>query len=111
MSQLPLFVFGTLRAGCENHHFLAGRFDHMTPAVLHDYERVAPLMIDRCAGAYVDGELYDLTPARYDETLANCDLLEEIPPGHLAGRDYERRQVQVETADGVRAAWAYVRPA
>lgn len=111
MSQeLPLFVFGTLRAGRENHHYLRGRFIRMHRAILVDYAIVAPLMIDRHPGNVVPGELYELTPANYAETLAGCDGLEEIPPGLLVGHEYERRMVTVVTRDGPQTAWAYVRP-
>ncbi len=107
---LPLFVFGTLRRGEPNHHYLHGFYDRMQPAVLPGYARVAPLMIAPRADAEVIGEVYFLTEARYDKTLAGCDELEEIPPGTLIGHEYERRQVQIVTPDGPLEAWAYVRP-
>lgn len=104
----PLFVFGTLRRGELNHHYLDGRYAAMTPAVLHGYARVQPLMIAPTVGASVDGELYTLEPTGYDATLAGCDELEELVPGTLIGPEYERRQVEVITASGPVTAWAYV---
>jgi gamma-glutamylcyclotransferase (GGCT)/AIG2-like uncharacterized protein YtfP len=108
---LPLFVFGTLRRGECNHRYLDGFYDRMLPAVLPGYTRVARLMIDVCDGAEVIGELYFLTAARYEKTLAGCDQLEEIPPGTLIGHEYERRFVRVSTSEGDYNAWAYVQPA
>ncbi len=107
---LPLFVFGTLRYGHCNHHYLAGSYDRRLPATLRDYARVAELMIDRQPGAAVSGELFELTDSCYATTLAGCDDLEGIPRGQLRGDEYERRQVTVETPDGPRVAWAYVQP-
>lgn len=106
--QLPLFVFGTLRRGEENHHYLAGHFDRMAPAELPGYARVAALMIAPRAEGVVTGELYFLKPDEYAGTLAGCDDLEELSPGKLTGRDYQRKQVQVTTAAGDCQAWAYV---
>lgn len=105
---LPLFTFGTLRTGQCNHHYLAGRFERSQPAELAGYARVAELMIAPCTGGIVSGELFMLDLGRYDETLAGCDELEEIPPGQLKGLEYERKAVTVRTAEGLLTAWAYV---
>jgi gamma-glutamylcyclotransferase (GGCT)/AIG2-like uncharacterized protein YtfP len=105
---LPLFVFGTLRRGHVNHHYLEGRYASMIPAELHGYARLHPLMIAPAAGGIVDGELYTLDPARYAETLAGCDELEELVPGTLCGPEYERREVEVLTENGSVTTWAYV---
>jgi gamma-glutamylcyclotransferase (GGCT)/AIG2-like uncharacterized protein YtfP len=106
----PLFVFGTLRKGHENHHYLDGHYERMIPAVLRGYERLHPLMIHRAGHASVDGELYFLNLDKYHATMAGCDELEEIPPGKLIGHEYQRKQVSVETAEGSFEAWAYVQP-
>ena len=108
--RLPLFVFGTLRRGHENHHYLAGYFERMLPANLHGYARIQPLMIAPLPGGLVDGELYFLGQDEYDSTLAGCDELEEIPPGELVGWEYQRKRVVVETSEGLCDAWAYVQP-
>ncbi len=110
MTQLPLFVFGTLRRGQANHHYLAGRYSRVRPAVLNDYARVEPLMIDRREGSEVNGELYEIPPEFYQATLAGCDALEGIPVGQTRGSWYERKVVQVEVAGEEIEAWAYVRP-
>lgn len=108
--RLPLFVFGTLRQGHVNHHYLEGLYADMVPAVLPGYRRLHPLMIAQDATGEVDGELYVLTPETYGRTLAGCDELEEIPPGQLVGHEYQRKQVEVRTAHGPVIAWAYVQP-
>jgi gamma-glutamylcyclotransferase (GGCT)/AIG2-like uncharacterized protein YtfP len=108
MMRLPLFVFGTLRRGHCNHHYLEGRFERVRPALLPGYARRHPLMIVPQPGGIVDGELFYLPADTYDATLAACDELEEIPPGQLAGPDYQRLPVSVETEAGMETAWAYV---
>ena len=108
--RLPLFVFGTLRLGHENHHYLDGHYAEMLFASLHGYARLHPLMMARQADGVVDGELYFLADEEYETTLAGCDELEEIPPGQLVGREYERKRVTVTTVSGPFAAWAYVQP-
>ena len=80
----------------------------MTPANLHGYARLHALMIAPARDGLVDGELYFLNSFEYDATLAGCDELEEIPPGQLAGHEYERRRVTVGTSAGGVTAWAYV---
>ena len=109
MSQLPLFVFGTLRQGECNHHYLVGAFDRVQPATLRAFCRIEPLMIVREAGSFVAGELFDLTPSKYPQTLQGCDHLEEIPVGELVGQDYRRIPVRIQVASGETIAWAYVR--
>lgn len=109
-AKLPLFVFGTLRRDHRNHHFLHGRYDQVVPAILRGYQRLHELMISPHPDGIVDGELFFLKSADYDTTLAGCDELEEIPPGQLVGREYQRKQVSVETSAGVHQAWAYVQP-
>lgn len=108
--RLPLFTFGTLRLGHENHHYLAGRYERLVPARLPGYAIVAPLMMDRSEPDSVPGELFFLRPGTYDAAIADCDDLEGIPPGHTRGTCYERRRVCVLTDAGPHDAWAYVRP-
>jgi gamma-glutamylcyclotransferase (GGCT)/AIG2-like uncharacterized protein YtfP len=108
--QLPLFVFGTLRRGHCNHHYLAGHFARVQPAWLDDFARLHELMIVQRPGSSVDGELFDLIPNEYVATLAGCDQLEEIPPGQLVGHEYRRKRVTVRTEAENVTAWAYVHP-
>lgn len=109
-SQLPLFVFGTLRRGQCNHHLLAGRYLHLLPARLHDFARTEPLMIAARPGGIVHGEIYFLRSESYQQTLRACDDLEGIPPGATIGPYYRRLQVSVESAEGTHTAWAYANP-
>jgi gamma-glutamylcyclotransferase (GGCT)/AIG2-like uncharacterized protein YtfP len=109
--RLPLFAFGTLRRGEENHdYYLAGRYERVLPARLPGYAVVEPLMIDRSAAGVVPGELFFLRPGSYGATLAACDELEGITPRPSRYALYERRRVRVLTAHGAFDAWAYVRP-
>lgn len=110
MPQLPLFVFGTLRRGECNHHYLAGLYDEVTPAKLLGFSRVEPLMIARQKESEVVGELFQLSVDRYSQTLLHCDELEEIPLGELIGSEYRRIAVRVTTDSDSQVAWAYVRP-
>lgn len=107
---LPLFVFGTLRRGECNHHYLAGRYARVLAARLFDYTLVAPLMIDRSPGASVAGELFFPLPGCYDAVLQNCDELEGVTPRLSRYAVYDRRQVRVSTGPGTFDAWAYVKP-
>ncbi len=110
MSQLPLFVFGTLRRGECNHGYLAGAYDRVLSARLLGFVRVAPLMIARDADSVVDGELFFLAPATYEATLSGCDRLEELPASGLIGHEYRRIAVRVQTDSGEVIAWAYACP-
>ncbi len=109
MRQLPLFVFGTLRCGECNHHYLASAYTRMVSATLPGFARVEPLMIARQVNSVVDGELYFLTPETAARTLQGCDELEELPFGQLIGPEYRRIPVQTQSVDGDVIAWAYVR--
>lgn len=106
--QLPLFVFGTLRRGECNHHYLQNAYSRKLPARLTGFTRVRPLMIAPAENGVVLGELYFLRLEDYQRTLAECDALEGIPPGRTEGDVYRRIAVNVETAEGRFRAWAYV---
>lgn len=112
MDQLPLFVYGSLRQGESNHHYLAGRFDRLLPATLQGFRRGIGAhgfpVIGACGGESVAGELYFIRPGLYAETLQGCDELEEIPPGATAGALYRREPVIVATSAGSLAAWVYI---
>ena len=110
MRQLPLFVFGTLRRSECNHGCLAGAYDHFQPARLMNFVRIAPLMIAREAGSFVDGELFFLTAETHKATLFDCDRLEELPSNGLIGSEYRRIAVRVQTDSGEFIAWAYAHP-
>ena len=105
---LPLFVFGTLRRGQCNHHYLQGRYSRMTPAVLHGYGKRHPLMIVPRVGSSVPGELYEIRPDAWNQTIRGWDDLEGIGPGSERGTEYHRKKVTVVTPAGEVTAWAYV---
>jgi gamma-glutamylcyclotransferase (GGCT)/AIG2-like uncharacterized protein YtfP len=107
VEQLPLFVFGTLRRGQCNHHYLAGSYVRMLPARLPGFGKIDPLMIVRRSEDVVVGELYDVRPDAWTRTIAGCDALEGIPPGRSAGPSYRRVRVRVTTSEGEHEAWAY----
>ncbi|WP_149183219.1 gamma-glutamylcyclotransferase family protein [Streptomyces sp. TRM49041] len=113
MSELPIFVYGTLRPGAYNHdRFLKGRTGAEEPArlpgaLLHDgpgYPYVA-----RGDGEVV-GDLVHAAPGRYRELLSVLDRLEDfLGPGHPLNV-YEREArdvVRVRDGSAVRA-WVYV---
>jgi gamma-glutamylcyclotransferase (GGCT)/AIG2-like uncharacterized protein YtfP len=110
MPTLPLFVFGTLRRGECNHHYLAGAYDRVLAARLPGFARVEPLKISRQPDSVVDGELFFLTANTYSATLRECDILEELTPGSLIGHEYRRIAVHVQTDLGEFAAWVYACP-
>jgi gamma-glutamylcyclotransferase (GGCT)/AIG2-like uncharacterized protein YtfP len=114
MSQLPMFVYGTLRRGESNHHFLEGTYERVLPAMLPDYMKGTashgyPLVSPQ-SGSHVDGELFFIRSELYDATLERCDRLEDLPPGRLVGDYYQRRVVIVRTEAGMYSAWAYTSP-
>jgi gamma-glutamylcyclotransferase (GGCT)/AIG2-like uncharacterized protein YtfP len=110
--QLPLFAFGTLRRGESNHHYLAGRYERSLSARLGDFKRTTTEHgfpgIAPSPGENVAGELFFIREELFGETLRNCDILEDLPPGQLVGRYYQRTQVVVETVEGDFTAWAYI---
>jgi len=113
-AQLPLFVFGTLRRGESNHHYLTGRYHRWLPATLVDFRRSTaahgfPNVIPS-PGDHVAGELFFIGENVFEETLRQCDILEDLPAGQLVGRYYQRAQVVVQTTEGNFTAWAYIDP-
>src|SRR5262249_48970284 len=114
LDQLPLFVFGTLRRGESNHQCLAGRYDRWLPATLCDFKRTTAAhgfpQVAPSPGHQVTGELFFIRSAEFQETLHQCDVLEDIPPGQLVGPYYQRVRVVVKTAEGDFTAWAYIDP-
>lgn len=107
VEHLPLFVFGTLRRGQCNHHYLAGSYARVLPARLAGFGKIDPLMIVRRPDDVVVGELYDVRSDAWGRTIAGCDALEGIPAGKSAGPSYRRIRVRVTTSEGEHDAWAY----
>ena len=111
---LPLFTFGTLRRGEENHHYLAERYDRCLEGSLRDFQRTVaghgfPL-VTPTPGEQVEGELFFIRPDLFREVLDSCDWLEDLPPGKLVGSYYQRTRVTIDTSAGAFVAWAYIDP-
>lgn len=110
--RLPVFVYGTLRPGGKNYpRYLEGRTVREMPATAEGelffvaeggYPYVVP------GTGEVQGELVEIDPALYGETLRDLDGLEEYDPKDEAGSVYLRRRTSVRLADGkVAEAWIY----
>ena len=115
MTQLPIFVYGTLRHGQSNYPpFLAGKTQRECPAILPNhalYTALYPYVLDTGDGGQVYGELMFPLADIYDELLARLDTLEGYREGD-ASSDYlrVRRQVRYTDANGETltvAAWIY----
>jgi len=110
--RLPVFVYGTLRPGQKNYpRYLQGRTLREYPATIHGrlyfvadggYPYLKP------GEGTVTGELLELNPASYDETLYELDLLEEYDPQDEGHSVYLRRKSTVTLSQGKQvAAWVY----
>ncbi|GAB2843036.1 gamma-glutamylcyclotransferase [Streptomyces deserti] len=112
-SQLPFFVYGTLRPGEVNHDlFLRGRTRSEEPgrllgAVLYDGPGY-PYAVEEPGGT-VSGELVTALPEAYGALLAELDRLEEYAPASPRNL-YERVEREVlRDADGTPVrAWVYI---
>jgi gamma-glutamylaminecyclotransferase len=91
-----LFVYGTLKRGLSNHHYLAGATYLGRARTKERYPLVAPkrwypyLINAPGEGQRVVGELYEIDAA----TLKRIDRLEEYPSY------YTRREIEVEDEAG-----------
>lgn len=115
MTQLPIFVYGTLRHGQANYRrFLAGQTAREQPAILPDHALhtdIYPYVFDTDDDSRVHGELMFPLSHIYDELLARLDVLEGYREGDPAS-DYlrVRRPVHYTDADGKTLtveAWVY----
>ncbi|ANW20308.1 gamma-glutamylcyclotransferase family protein [Streptomyces clavuligerus] len=120
ISELPFFVYGTLRPGEANHtRHLRGRTAAEEPAhwpggLLYDGPGW-PWALEPGPGGHasvsagVTGTLVTAAPGRYRRLLADLDELEEyFGPGHPRNL-YERTVREVTRADGTPvAAWVYL---
>jgi len=109
-TNLPLFVYGTLRAGCGRaHHDFLGATTALGPAslrgALYDVGRY-PAAVIGDAMYLIHGELYDL---RGDtDLLARLDAYEECSAEFTEPREYRREIVEVTQNQRIRPAWAYL---
>ncbi len=99
-----LFVYGTLKKGYRNHHYLSGsRFlgKAVTKEKFALYADSVPFLVKSPPISKVKGELYEVD----SRTLRNVDALEGHP------RVYRRERITVILEDGREAeAWAYFYP-
>lgn len=111
---LPLFAFGTLRRGESNHQYLAGTYERCLTGTLRDFGKGTAAhgfpAISPAPGEFVEGDLFFIRRDLFNQTLRNCDRLEDLAPGELVGPYYRRAQVVIETDAGRFTAWAYVDP-
>lgn len=107
-TNLPLFVYGTLRAGCGRaHHDFLSATTALGPASLRgalydvgDYPAAV-------AGQYlIHGELYDLLGDT--DLLARLDAYEECSAEFPEPREYRREIVEVTQHNRLLPAWAYL---
>jgi gamma-glutamylaminecyclotransferase len=101
-----LFVYGTLKRGCERHETLShqrfvSRAATMTPCRLFDCGHY-PAMVQRSDGISIRGELYEV-----DSTcLQQCDVIEGVAEGL-----YTRQLIEVVTindASYCSDVWTYI---
>ncbi|BCD67584.1 gamma-glutamylcyclotransferase [Nitratiruptor sp. YY09-18] len=99
-----LFVYGTLKRGLCNHHYLQGAKFFGEATTTKAYPLIAPriwypYLIDAPGyGKKVKGELYKITP----RILQQIDLLEEYP------YYYNRKIIDiVDTQGRLHRAWCY----
>ena len=93
-----VLVYGSLKRGCSNHHWLAGAHDlgeaELPGLALHDLGPF-PMAVASPGAAPLRGELYGVS----DSQLALLDQLEGVP------RLYRRERRQLASGDPV---WVYV---
>lgn len=109
---LPIFVYGTLRRGEKNYRrYLQGRTLSERPARVRGklfFVRDGGYPYLEASEGEVIGEVMELAPPLYEETLAAIDELEEYDPTEEQGSVYLRRSVEVLLEDGrTLRAWVY----
>lgn len=111
MTQLPVFVYGTLRRGCSNYRWLLqGRTRTEDPATVSGLQMydVGPYPIAVPGRGKIRGDLIRIGPALYRDVLHGLDELEGFNPTDPAGSLYVRRSMLVATRGGRRRAWVYL---
>lgn len=110
--RLPVFVYGTLRAGERNHRLLAGRTRSWEPAdlpgaLLFHGPGYPFAVTDPTGRGVVRGELVHVREPDYDQVLSDLDLLESYVPGDPRNL-YERVRRTVTRERGATEAWVYL---
>jgi len=107
---LPLFVYGTLRKGGENHSLLRGRTVYEMCATLAGATLMAlpryPMLID--GAAVVQGELMILHPRFYSDVLAKLDYFEGYRPGDDTSLYFRVERTVTSEGGSLRRAWVYM---
>ncbi|AEB30144.1 butirosin biosynthesis protein BtrG [Carnobacterium sp. 17-4] len=102
-SILPVFVYGSLRAGEFNYkRYLDGNVLSSTPnrarikGSLYDmpYKGYPALLVEKFNTEWVYGEVFELLD--FESTLSNLDVLEGYIGVDHPDNEYERREVMVE---------------
>ncbi len=115
MTNLPFFVYGTLRPGQGNYRLLAGQTVAEFPATLPGHALYGPGLPYVTAGeedSAVVGDLIYVAAERHAEVLARLDCLEGYRPDR-SDNHYDReartvRYVDVDGAEATTLAWVYL---
>lgn len=105
IEHLPLFTYGTLMKGFDNHWSIEHGVDDVLDATLDGYalfdmeDGYYPFMGKLDIGKPVVGQVIDLDSTHYQELMDWLDMLES---------QYNRIKVEVTTPNGKVLAWAYV---
>jgi len=107
--QIPVAVYGNLRAGYSGYQLLAGRIDAAADGVVDGHELVVdglPFARPAAAGKLVVEVMWPL-PHIYDSVLADLDHHEGYRAGQEDDSLYARVPVTARTAAGDVEAWLY----
>ena len=111
-SQLPLFVYGTLRPDESNYkRYLRGRALSQSPAWVRgelwlDPSEDYPYLCAR--KDRVSGYLLTLKPALFASTMASIDMLEDFSPKQPLTSLYVRQRIIAHGPRGDILAWTYL---
>ncbi|XP_037045979.1 putative gamma-glutamylcyclotransferase CG2811 isoform X2 [Bradysia coprophila] len=109
-SLLKVFVYGTLKNGQPNHHWLTntsnglakflaqGKTKDLFPLVIATPYNVPFLLNNPGIGLNIKGEIYDID----ERMLGQLDILEDYP------RLYDRQIQDIVTCDGIIQCWMYL---
>jgi gamma-glutamylcyclotransferase (GGCT)/AIG2-like uncharacterized protein YtfP len=116
MTQLPFFVYGTLRPGQPNAYLWGDAIAQIETAWFENGRLYDcgpyPMLVEETAVVPVQGQLMIPHPDQYDDLLVRIDTLEGFDPEHPDEATYRRvrRPVLVGAEPGqyTRQAWAWV---
>lgn len=111
---LPVFVYGTLRAGQANwRRYLQGKTLATRPAIAPDHKMYATnyAYVTDAPGQQIVGELVEIRPECYERVMQDLDRLEDYDPLDLEHSLYVRVEREVLVVDAEpnvrRQAWIY----